>query len=511
MRKGEVGSLERRGPLRRAGGIGRRRGVRAAGFLIVAGLLAVLAAGLHVGSSSSRIRGQASATAAPPPPSVVVTTAITATVPVYEEAVAQTIALQTITLRAQIAGTLERVLFKEGTFVKRGQTLAVIDQRPYDAALQPAVGQLATAQANLRQALEQRQLTQAQSQLATAQSNLRQAVEQVNVRQAQAQLTGLQATLANAQIQVKRDRYLVAQGAVAQQQLDNDDAAARAAAANVDAQQAVVRNTVLSQNITIDQARASVRSAEAGVHDAALQTRIGIDTARAAVVQAHAAVTQARLNLSYTMVPAPVDGIISLLSVDQGNLVAVNQQLATLATLDPIIAQFPLSEVTFLNLAQAAKPGTPDRDVASPSAASAFRMILPDGTTYAHPGTFRTVNNTVNPQSGTILAQALFPNPDRLLRPGMYARVRVRTQERPNAVLVPQAAVQEVQGARSVFVVAPDDSVLLRTIRDGGTYGPFFVVLNGVAARERVVVEGVQKVRPGAKVTPNLRPAPALP
>ncbi len=432
----------------------RHRGVRAAGVLLAAALLA--------GCASPRGRGQPPAMAGPPPPAVVVTEAIARTVPIYEEAVAQTIALQTVTLRPQIAGTLEEVLFKEGTPVKRGQTLFVIDQRPYIAALQSAQAQLANARAALQQALQQ-----------------------VQLRQAQAQLVALQATLANAQVQVKRDQYLVAQQAIAQQQLDNDLATMAAAAATVDAQEAVVKNTALS-------------------------TLIGIDQARAVVQQAQAAVTQARLNLVYTTVPAPVDGIISLLSVDQGNLVAVNQQLATLSTIDPIIAQFPLSEVTFMDLERRTKPGPPDRGVAGPNAPE-FQMLLPDGTPYAHPGTFRTVNNTVNPQSGTILTQALFPNPERLLRPGMYARVRVRTEERPNTVLIPQAAVQEVQGAKTVFVIGPDNSVALRAITDGGPYGPFSIVLSGVAAGERVIVEGVQKVRPGAKVSPTLRAAPALP
>jgi membrane fusion protein, multidrug efflux system len=423
-----------------------------------------LAAGVLAGCGSSRARGQDPAPA-PPPTAVIVTAAIQHMVPVYEEAVAQTIALQSVALRAQIAGTLERLLFKEGSAVKRGQTLFVIDQRPYIAALQSAQAQLATARANLSQARQQVQLLQAEAQLAA-----------------------LQATLANAQVQVKRDQYLVAQQAIAQQQLDNDVATMKAAAANVVAQEAVVKNTALS-------------------------TQTGIEQARAGVQQAEAAVAQAQLNLVYTTGQAPVDGVISLRSVDQGNLVAVNQQVATLSTLDPIIAQFPLSEVTFLDLAKRAKAGTGgmgDPGVA-PQGAPAFRLVLPDGTVYQHPGTYRTVNNTVNPQSGTITTQALFPNPERLLRPGMYARVRVRTGDRPNAVLVPQAAVQEVQGTRSVFVVAPDNSVSLRTITDGGTYGPFFVVLNGVQAGERVIVEGVQKVRPGAKVTPTERPAPALP
>jgi membrane fusion protein (multidrug efflux system) len=188
----------------------------------------------------------------------------------------------------------------------------------------------------------------------------------------------------------------------------------------------------------------------------------------------------------------------------------VNQQLATLASVDPIIAQFPVSEVTFLDLAKRAAPATPDRGVGAQGDPS-FQLILSDGSIYRHPGSYRAVNNTVNPQSGTILVQALFPNPDRLLRPGMYARVRVKTEDRPNTVLVPQAAVQEVQGARTVLVVGPDNTVVLRTIQEGGPYGSFFVVLSGVREGERVIVEGLQKARPGSKVVPVLRAPPPLP
>ena len=137
--------------------------------------------------------------------------------------------------------------------------------------------------------------------------------------------------------------------------------------------------------------------------------------------------------------------------------------------------------------------------------------MLADSSNYPHTGTFRTLNRAVDPQTGTILVQALFPNPERLLRPGMFAQVRAKLEDRANTVLVPQAAVQEVQGAKMVFVVGPDDSVSLRTITDGGTYGPFFIVLSGLQAGERVIVQGVQKVRPGMRVTPTLAPAPALP
>jgi RND family efflux transporter MFP subunit len=427
-----------------------RRWAAFGGFVLAISVLA---------GCGARARVQNPAAAGPPPPAVVVTPAIARTVPVYEEAVAQTIALQTVTLRAQIAGALQMVAFKEGTAVRRGQTLFVIDQRPYIAALQSAQAQLATARANLTQALDQ-----------------------VALLQAQAQLVALQATLANAEVQVKRDRYLVAQGAIAQQQFDTDDATLKAAAANVQAQNAVVKNTALS-------------------------TETGIEQARAAVQQGEAAVRQAALNLEYTTVQAPVDGTISLLSVDQGNLVAVDQQLATLATVNPIVAQFPLSEVTWLKLSSRASGDA--LAAGSGAAAPAFQLILADGTTYPYPGAFRAVNNAVNAQSGTILAQALFPNPQALLRPGMYSRVRVKTEDRPNTVLVPQAAVQEVQGTPTVFVLGPNNVAALRTITEGGPYGPYFIVLNGVQAGDRVIVQGVQKVRPGAPVQPTLQPAPS--
>ena len=138
-------------------------------------------------------------------------------------------------------------------------------------------------------------------------------------------------------------------------------------------------------------------------------------------------------------------------------------------------------------------------------------MVTRSSHAFADPGTFRTLNRAVDPSSGTIVVQALFPNPERLLRPGMYARVRAKLQDRPNTVLIPQAAVQEIQSARTVFVVGPDNTVTLRTITAGEPYGAFFPVYSGVRAGERVIVEGLQKVRPGMPVTPAVQPAPPLP
>jgi membrane fusion protein (multidrug efflux system) len=352
----------------------------------------------------------------------------------------------------------------------------VIDQRPYQTALQSAEAQVATAQA----------------QLVTARAALTQAMEQTALAQAQAQLAAVEAPLVNAEQQLKRDQYLLAQGAVAQQQVDNDTATEQAAQATVTAQEATVKNTALSQQIGIAQARAGVQQAEAGV------------------AQAEAAVAQAKLNLVYTTVSAPIDGVVGLLSVDQGNLVAANQLLATMSSVDPMVVQFNVSERTFLELqkraiATAASTGQPVANIRS------FQLILSDGSSYPQDGTFRTLDRAVDPTSGTIIVQALFPNPERLLKPGMYARVRARVEERPNAVLIPQAAVQEVQGIDTVFVVGADNTAAVRSITEGGSYGPFFVVLSGLKAGERVVVEGVQKIQPGMTVTPTVQAPPPVP
>lgn len=449
-----------RGRLTRSarGGLLRWVVVLVLGVLVVAGVVWMTSRG---GAPKPQ------AAAAPPPPAVVVSQAIERTVQITDELVAQTVAVQTVDLRAQIGGTLEQVLFKEGTEVKHGQLLFVIDQRPYFAALQAAQAQLANAQAALRQAREQVQLSQAKAQLAA-----------------------LEATLVNAQQQVVRDRYLVAQQAIAQQQLDNDTATERAAAANVAAQVAVVRNTALS-------------------------TQIGIEQARAGVQQAEAAVTQAKLNVTYTTVRAPIDGIVGLLNVDQGNLVTTNQVLATMSSVDPMIAQFNISETHLNEVTAVAYASQADVEAAKagrpPKTSPPFQLILPNGATYAHAGVFRTLNRAVDPNSGTILVQALFPNPERLLRPGEYARVRVTLQERPHTVLVPQAAVQEVQGTRTVLVVGPDNTVALRTITGGDPYGPYAMVFSGLRAGERVIVEGLQKVGPGMPVTPTVAAGPPAP
>lgn len=493
-------SAARMNPERRAPAIRHSRSSRRGSL----GVLLVLAAVSAAGCSSSRSAMKALQATKPAVPAVVVTSLTAATVPIYAETIAQTMAVQTVDLHPQVAGTLQQVLFTEGTEVKRGQVLFVIDPRPYEAALRSAEGQQAQAQANLAQALQQRQLVQARSQLATAQSTLQQAEQQVNLRQAEAELAGQVATLANARRTVERDRALVEQRALAQQVLDNDVTVAETAAASVASARAVVTNTALSQKIAIDQARAGVQSADAGVHDAALQTRIGIQTARAALQQADASVAQARLNVEYTRVAAPTDGLIGVLQVNKGSYVTPSAVLDTVSSIDPMAAQFHVSESIFLRLVkrvreEAAAKGT------NPVFVAPFQLILADGTVHRYPGRLRTLDRSVDPKSGTILVQAVFPNPDKLLRAGMFARLRVQLEDRPNTVLVPQAAVQDVQGAKTVFVVDAENKVQLRSITvSDQPYQSSFVVLDGLKAGDRVIVEGVQKVRPGMTVAPTV-------
>ena len=441
----------------------RVRAVSAARYCARVGTLVVgigaLAAAL-TGCTSARA-ARTSTPAAPPPPAVVVTAAIQHAVPIYDEIVAQTVALQTIQLRPQIAGTIEEIRFKQGSEVRRGQTLFVIDQRPYKAALDGAQAQLATAQASLTQALKQTQ-----------------------VAQAKAQLLALQAPLLNARDNVKRDRYLFSQGAIAAQQVESDEQTAAAAEASVAAQEEVVKNTALAQQISIAQARAGVQQAQAGLE-------------------------QAQLNLRYTVITAPMDGVVGFLEVDLGNLVAVNQVLATMSTVDPIVVQFNASEITYLSLLKptGGRPGPGRSAVGIPT----FRLLLADGSLYPQPGTFRDIDRSVNAASGTIAIQALFPNPSGYLRPGMYGRVRASTGQRPDAVLIPQVAVQQTQNFKTVLVVGSDNLVAVRTIEDGGTFGPFEIVLNGVQEGDRVIVEGLQRAQPGARVSVTVRPAPPVP
>lgn len=389
---------------------------------------------------------------APPPPTVVVAEIAQRTVPIYSEFVGQTRAEETVELRARVEGILQKVHFTEGRPVSKGQLLFTIDKRPFDAAVQSA-----------------------RAALAKANSDLAQARQRTDVLQAQAELADAQAVLSRARQDLNRIKPLAADKAVTELELDAAVANEKSARATVDARQANLTNLEAAVKYTIERAAAEVSAAKARL-------------------------TQAQLELSYCSIYSPINGIIGFLQVDEGNLVGRGDAtlLATVSLSNPLLVDFNLSEIDFLTLTDA----DPDKTSKRPKDAR-FELILSDDTVHPSQGRFRVIDRAVDPQTGTMKVEASFPNPGSYLRPGQFARVRVPIAEKENAILVPQRAVQELQGAKTVLVVDDQNKVQLRTIRVGDKSEGYLIVLEGLNAGERVIVEGIQKARPGSEVKPS--------
>lgn len=231
------------------------------------------------------------------------------------------------------------------------------------------------------------------------------------------------------------------------------------------------------------------------------------ERAAAATVEAsRAAVRQAELNLGYTTVRSPVTGRMGRAEVRVGSLVGKNDAtlLATVSTLDPMYVNFSVSEREALQVwrrrqaEMRARPG-----------ASGITITLPDDSVYPHEGRFDFVDRAVDPRTGTLALRASLPNPQRVLQPGQYVRLRVLLDARAGALLVPQAAIQESQGSASLFVVGPDHKAQARTVRMGPRFGTWWVVEDGVKPGEQVVVKGLQQIRAGMQVEPTLEAGPA--
>jgi membrane fusion protein, multidrug efflux system len=230
-------------------------------------------------------------------------------------------------------------------------------------------------------------------------------------------------------------------------------------------------------------------------------TAIGQErAARAAVKAARAAVREAEINLSFTKITSPISGIAGIAQAQIGDLVGTptSPELTAVSTLDPIKVYIQLSEQRYLEHRQAM-----ERDKARAPQAFVYTMILADGSHYPHRGKFSFLDRSVDVRTGTIKVAVLFPNPGNFLRPGQFARVRVLVGEEKNALLVPQKAVSERQGAFEVAVVTPDNTVEIRPVKVGERHDTLWVIREGLKPGERVVVEGIQKVRAGKKVTPE--------
>lgn len=208
--------------------------------------------------------------------------------------------------------------------------------------------------------------------------------------------------------------------------------------------------------------------------------------------------TRARIDRSFAEVRAPVTGQIGLQQVEVGGLATANQTvLAIVSTLDPVVAYFSLSEADFLAFARKFRAL---RDQSTPAPDLPLELILSDGSVYEHKGRFDFADRAVNPKTGTLTLRAVFPNPQDLLRPGMTGRVRVVYEVAKDAIVVPQKAVTELLGRQFVSVVGADGKVEQRAVKTGDRIGDQWLIPEGLKPGETIVVEGVQKARPGSVV-----------
>ena len=272
--------------------------------------------------------------------------------------------------------------------------------------------------------------------------------------QAKAQLAQAEAQLGKTQLDVQRDTPLAKEKAIAQSQLDNDIQANLAAKATVQADQALIE--------------------------------------------------QAQLNLEFTNVRSLIDGVAGIATGQVGNLVGPQAILTTVSQLDPIKAYFVVSEQQYLAFVQR-NPTVAAREKTERQLV--LELVLSDGSTYPEKGKFFAADRQVDVQTGAIRLAGLFPNRENILRPGQYGRVRFVSYIRPAAFLVPQKAVTELQGLYQIAVVGSDNKVNVRSVKVGERTGSMWIIEEGLQPGERIVVEGVQKVRDGMPVKATIAAA----
>jgi membrane fusion protein (multidrug efflux system) len=229
-------------------------------------------------------------------------------------------------------------------------------------------------------------------------------------------------------------------------------------------------------------------------------------SAQAGVSASKSAVVTAELDLGYCTIKSPIKGLIGKRLVAAGNLVGKGEAtlLDTVSSIDPIRVNATISEAEYLNyFGQQQKKGARRPDAAG------LELVLADGSLFPHKGKFVIIDRAVDLKTGTLTIIAEFPNPEGQLRPGQFGRLRALVDTVENAILLPKRAVQEIQGMKSVLVVGADNMVALRTIRPGETVGDMLIILDGVKPGDRVIVDGVQKARPGSKVNPTTASASA--
>jgi membrane fusion protein (multidrug efflux system) len=396
----------------------------------------------------------AKAGAAGPAISVVVAPVIQKSVPIFTELTARIDATDSVDIRARVKAFLLTQSYDEGKMVKAGQVLFTLDKREYEAQLMRGRAQLAKAQADLTQAQDKTvvDVAQANVQIATAQLN-------------------------KTNQDVNRLKPLAELRAVPKQDYDDALAAQQAANADVQGKQASLNTAKVNQVAAIEQAQAAVEAANAGIREA-------------------------ELNVEYCTIRSPIDGIAGTRQVAPGNLVGQGDPtlLTTVSNVDPVRVFVSISESEYLVYQRMKTEGK------LKGGGGELELILADGSTFPGKGRIIIADRAVDLKTGTLSIIAEFPNPQALLRPGQFGRVRLAATVADNALLVPQKAVTEMQSSKVVYVVGPDNKVALRTVTLGPRVGSDYIVTEGVKGGERIIAEGLQKVRPGDTVNPTEKP-----
>jgi RND family efflux transporter MFP subunit len=284
-----------------------------------------------------------------------------------------------------------------------------------------------------------------------------------------------------------------------------------------EAKGALARTQAELSKADLDVSRYRPLAAERAVSQAELDNAVTAQkSARAQVDAAKANVENATLDLGYTKITAPINGLIGRAQRKVGDLVGKGEPtlLSVLSSIDPIRVSVNIPEALYLRYASQLQTATGEQPAATPQQADARegpQLVLADGSTYPQRGRLVLVDRSVDSQTGTLRADLTFPNPNRVLRPGLYAKVRYKEEVRPAALLVPQRAVQELQGQFSVVVVNAENKAEGRKVKTGPRAGNLWILEEGVKPGEKVIVEGVQKVRDGMAVKATVVPAEAVP
>lgn len=397
--------------------------------------------------------GDANTYVEPPPPEVTVAAPVQRDVTTYFEATGTTQPVMTVEVRARVRGFLKERLFEEGALVKKGELLLVIDEEPFQVALEQAKAKLDEAEAALRKAKESKAPEMARALL--------------ELDEAELQL---------ARLNENRVRSLIGRGAGTREEMDQTEAARK-------------------------KAEAQVQSDTASLQQAEADYETGILAATAAVATARQAVRNAEIELGYCRMHAPIDGRISRANYQVGNLVGDGQAtlLTTIVTTAPVYVYSTINEYDLLRFRRETGGGRLD---------APMEMALAGEDGFPHKGTIDYQDPMLDIDTGTVQIRGVFPNEEGAILPGLFVRVRIPSGEREGAILVPERALGMDQAGRYLLVVDKDDVVQYRPVKTHELIDGLRVVEGDVDVEDRIVVEGLLRARPNLKVKPVAADAP---